>query len=966
MRAISFFIAFMACCGLPLVLKAQTTQQDSLINALHTRTDTARVNLLNKLSSSYWYSDTKKTFIYARQALDLAEEIQYEQGKAAASNNMGAGYYQQNRYTEALQWYEKAVASHKNTGNFRGEAFVTTNIGMIYWKRGEFPMAVEYYLKALKIWEDHGVVAETSSVFDNLGNIYNEQEQFDTALVYYQKSIGIQKQYPKPPTEISMTLSNTGTAYLGKGDHANALDYFLQSLKILNPEDKESRAVSLSNVGLTYIEMKDFPKAFKYLQEALQLQSEIGDQDGKIHTLLGLAQVSVESGSLKRAAAFANEAIGIARTISDRSAMDEAWLMLSEISVRSGDYKSALESFKNHIAARDSIGNRENVFRIAKLQAGLETERKQAELDLLKKTTEVQRFRRNVIVAGLVALLLIASLIVSRQRLSIRKNNQLIAVNQQLTKQSVQLEEQARKLQDLDKMKSAFFANISHEFRTPLTLILNSLHDKISSLSLSEDPETVRGLQIMDRNAKRLLNLVNQLLDLSKLEAGEMRLNPVDLDLNKFLSLICSSFTSLSVSRGIDFKVELPSEPQLVRLDSHKTEDILYNLLSNAFKFTPAGGLVSFSAEIINGSPDKNIRIRVSDSGPGVGKEELPFIFNRFYQGQRYYADVQGTGIGLALTKELIELQEGKISVDSQEGAGANFTVDLPFIPATAPELFSEQKILEHEYLISDEAETGKIDDAGSTNDRPCILVVEDNQDLREYIFTTLKKDYRVLTAENGVKGLEKSMQIIPDLIISDWMMPEMDGLVFCQKIKEDQRTSHVPVILLTAVATEDARIRGLESGADDYLTKPFDTRELLTRVRNLIETRKQLRDRFSRELYLGPKKTMISSMDEKFLEKVMETIETFMGEPDFSMEKFGQEVGLSRMQLHRKLKALTGQSPGDFLRSMRLKKAKRLLEAKAGNVSEIGYEVGFNNLSYFSKAYREEFGISPSESVTV
>ena len=966
MRSIYFLIAIMAFCCQPLVFRAQTAQQDSLINVLRTRTDTGRVNVLNKLSSSYWYSDTKQTFIYARQALDLAEEIHYEQGKAAASNNMGAGYYQQNQYTEALSWYAKAVASHKKTGNYRGEAFVTTNIGMIYWKRGEFPRAVEYYLKALKIWEDHGVVAETSSVYDNLGNIYNEQEQFDTALVYYQKSISIQKKYPKPATEISMTLSNTGTAYLGKGDHKNALDYFLQSLAILNPEDKESRAVSLSNVGLTYIEMKDFPRAFKYLQEALQLQSEIGDQDGKIHTLLGLAQVCIESGRLKQATVFANEAIDIARAISDRSAMDEAWLMLSEISVRSGDYKSALESFKKHIAARDSIGNKENVFKIAKLQAGLETERKQAELDLLKKTTEEQRFRRNVIVAGLIALLLIASLIVSRQRLRIRKNNQLIAVNQQLTKQAVQLEEQARTLQELDQMKSAFFANISHEFRTPLTLILNSLHDKITSLSLSEDPETVRGLQIMDRNAKRLLNLVNQLLDLSKLEAGEMRLNPVDIDLNKFLSLICGSFTSLSVSRRIDFKVELPSESQSVRLDRDKTEDILYNLLSNAFKFTPADGLVSFSAEILNDTTDKYIRIRVSDSGPGVAREEIPFIFNRFYQGQRYYADVQGTGIGLALTRELVELQAGKITVDSQEGAGANFTVDLPFVAATAPEVFSEQKIMENECLVSDEAEAGIIDDVGATNERPCILVVEDNQDLREYIFTTLKKDYRVLTAENGVRGLEKSMQIIPDLIISDWMMPEMDGLVFCQKIREDQRTSHVPVILLTAVATEDARIRGLETGADDYLTKPFDTRELLTRVRNLIETRKQLRDRFSRELYLGPKKTIVSSMDEKFLEKVMETIETFMGEPEFSMEKFGQEVGLSRMQLHRKLKALTGQSPGDFLRSMRLKKAKRLLEAKAGNVSEIGYEVGFNNLSYFSKTYREEFGISPSESVTV
>ena len=270
-----------------------------------------------------------------------------------------------------------------------------------------------------------------------------------------------------------------------------------------------------------------------------------------------------------------------------------------------------------------------------------------------------------------------------------------------------------------------------------------------------------------------------------------MRLNPVDIDLNKFLSLICGSFTSLSVSRRIDFKVELPSESQSVRLDRDKTEDILYNLLSNAFKFTPADGLVSFSAEILNGTTDKYIRIRVSDSGPGVAREEIPFLFNRFYQGQRYYADVQGTGIGLALTRELVELQAGKITVDSQEGAGANFTIDLPFVAATAPEVFSEQRILENEYQVSDEVEAGIIDDAGANNERPCILVVEDNQDLRDYIFSTLKKDYRVLTAENGVRGLEKSMQIIPDLIITDWMMPEMDGLVFCQLLK----TTRGPVI---------------------------------------------------------------------------------------------------------------------------------------------------------------------------
>jgi len=464
-----------------------------------------------------------------------------------------------------------------------------------------------------------------------------------------------------------------------------------------------------------------------------------------------------------------------------------------------------------------------------------------------------------------------------------------------------------------------------------------------------------------------LLNLINQLLDLSKLDAGHMKLSPVNVDLNELLGVVYASFSSLSSSRHINFSLSLSEEKIIGRLDGDKVEKILFNLLSNAFKFTPVGGSIDLKTEVLNNI----IQVTVQDSGRGIPEEELAQVFNRFYQGKQYYADEQGTGIGLALTKELVELHSGKIWAESKQG-GACFILQLPLVAAAD----NEEVVARSAVKPDDEniATTISPVSSGENNgndkfqenaNRPAILIVEDSEDLRNYIKNHLAVNYEIIETENGQKGLEKAIATIPDLVITDWMMPEMDGITLCHQLKTDERTSHIPIILLTALASDEAKFRGLETGADDYLTKPFDNRELQIRIRNLIESRKQLRERYSRELHLGPKKVQVTSMDEKFLEKVMLAVETYMGDPDFSMEKFGQEVSLSRMQLHRKLKALTGESPGDFLRTMRLQRARRLLESKAGNVSEIAYEVGFNNLSYFSKCYREQFGIAPNETIS-
>jgi len=551
------------------------------------------------------------------------------------------------------------------------------------------------------------------------------------------------------------------------------------------------------------------------------------------------------------------------------------------------------------------------------------------------------------------------------------RTREIAAKSQLLEEQAGQLERQTRQLRELDQAKSNFFANISHEFRTPLTLILGTLSDKLGWFRQHQEapaasiPQTE--VKVMHRNAQRLLQLVNQLLDLSKVESGQMTLQAQNVDLNQLLNVVVASFSSLAAFHRLRFQALLPAEPILCRLDVDQTEKILYNLLSNAFKFTPDGGEISLTAEVITGPPPL-VQLTVQDSGPGIAASQLEKVFDRFYQGsQSYQTDQQGTGIGLALTRELVQLHGGTIRVESETGKGARFVVQLPFLPFDSAPVTS---LTSTDYLV----ETHPADDNIPTtsdplpqfgpenNPLPVLLLVEDNADLRHYIRVQVEKQYQILESENGLQGWETALDHLPDLIISDWMMPEMSGIELCQRLKTDERTSHIPVILLTALATTEGKMTGLETGADEYLTKPFDARELHLRIRNLIESRRKLRERFSREIRVQPTDITVTSADGQFLQRVMRIVEEHLGDSEFSAEQFCREVGLSRMQLHRKLTALTGQSAGDFIRLMRLKRAAQLLEAQSATVSEIAYEVGFNTLFYFSKCFKEQFGVPPSE----
>ena len=518
---------------------------------------------------------------------------------------------------------------------------------------------------------------------------------------------------------------------------------------------------------------------------------------------------------------------------------------------------------------------------------------------------------------------------------------------------------QAEEIKELYEVKNQFFSNISHELRTPLTLILGPSTDMVDDGNLT--PKQKNELTFINNNAKRLLRLINQLLDLSKLEAGKLDLKVSQQNIVKLISTITESFDSMAVSRRIRLKFHSDLMELYVFFDQDKLEQVIINLLTNALKFTKEGGEVTVSVN----KKDDSCNIEVADSGIGINEEQLPYVFDRFYQADNSESrEHEGTGIGLSLSKELVELHGGLITARSESGKGSSFLITLPL----GKEHFQEHQLAKLTPIPKDKSISKMetlIKEVPSENvevDEEVILLVEDNTEMRTYVKGLMHDNYKILEAANGIEGFKVAKEQVPDLIISDVMMPKMDGTELCQRLKKNEITSHIPIILLTAKASEEDRIKGLRIEADAYLAKPFNKAELRTRVKNLILTRKKLQKRFSKSTHISPKEIAVTSMERQFLEKLVEEIENHIGDENFSVEQMAQVMNLSRSQLHRKMISITDQSPSLFIRKYRLERAKQLLEKGAGRVSDIAFQVGFSSPSYFTKCFVETFGVTPKD----
>jgi signal transduction histidine kinase/DNA-binding response OmpR family regulator len=526
----------------------------------------------------------------------------------------------------------------------------------------------------------------------------------------------------------------------------------------------------------------------------------------------------------------------------------------------------------------------------------------------------------------------------------------------------------SKQLEEATHAKLVFFTNISHEFRTPLTLISGPVNSLLSDKSINAEQR--RLLTLAQKNISVLLKLINQIIDFRKYENGKLTLDLGIYDLKKQFVEWNESFAEVAKKKHFNFSFNVPAEVEFsMMVDMAKMERIYFNLLSNAFKFTPEKGTITVSLNKMRQEEADVAVIQVANSGKGISERDIQHIFDRFYQVDSHHA---GSGIGLALAKAMVELHNGTISVNSETDGRITFTVTIPFLqneyPVKEIQLHNQSvsfatDALENSHLKEYSSFQSEIFDAPAEENKYRILVVDDNADIRSYIKTVLNsKQYTVLEANDGEEGFQKAVKHTPDVIVSDVMMPNIDGIELCQKLKSELSTSHIPVILLTACSLDEQRIIGFKSGADDYIAKPFNADVLEVRIANLIESRKQLKELFRESLFTGNASKEINPAESTFLGKLKELIEKELSDSELNVEDLGQSIGLSRTQLYRKVKSLTNYSPNELLRIMRLKKAYHLLSTTELSVSEVTYEVGFTSPSYFAKCFKEYYNESPTD----
>ncbi|MEX0288548.1 MAG: tetratricopeptide repeat protein [Flavobacteriaceae bacterium] len=846
------------------------------------------------------------------KSLEYYQGLSDEKGISAVYYRIAVHYLDVRDEEKALEYFTNGRAIKERIGDVRGLANFNLSLGILHEEKGNFETSLEYYRQSLEGYETVSDKSSKARVYNNIGVAYVDWNKLDSALVNHKKSLQLHEEL-QAPIGLIRSNANLGEVYLLQKEYDDAISYYLRAKKQSEViEGEPLMGLINENLGLIYIHTGRLDSAAFYLERDLKLKQGQENNFTIRHT----------------------------------------YEYLSLLEEKRGNFDKALEYYKLYKEVADRRVASRRAKELAEIQAKYDTERQEKEIAELQQENEKRTLWRNIFALGTLGALAIALLVFQFFRYRNKKNNELLLAK----------ETQRQELEKLDQLKSRFFNNISHEFRTPLTLILGPLDKLRQNVDNGLQPT----IDVIERNGKRLLKLINQLLDLSKIESGKVELKTTLADIVPLIRGWVMSFESLAESKGVKLDISSENTSYFLYLDQPKIEKVVINLLSNAFKYTPPGGSISVDLSEKQGGEHKYLSIRVKDTGSGIPEAELEHIFDRFYQASNAETvDVTGTGIGLSLIKELVELHSGEVGVESVYGEGSVFEIMLPL----GREHLEDEQIagipssssLAVQNDLPLQPETRTVRKTEIDGELPIVLLIEDNPDLRGYIREILENTYNVIEARHGEEGVAMAFEHIPDLILSDLMMPKMDGLEVCKVLKEDMRSSHIPIILLTAKSSKEDKIEGLKSLADDYLTKPFDTEELLIRLQNLIDNRRKMQAHFSMGDVLMPKKVQMNSMDTIFMEKVTEHLEAEISNSLFGVEELAYSVGLSRSQLFRKIKAITNLTANEFIRSFRLHRAMDLLKQQSASVSEVAYETGFQNPSYFSKVFHEQFGQSPS-----
>lgn len=912
-------IAISFLCSLPFG-SAQVEAIDSLRRAYWSApTDSVRWDYTKQLFSAFTQMSVDSAMVYAQTGMQLAQEGAVTPLQRGMSYDMlGRAFMLKSQFQQSLEHFVEASRIYQELGATRNQFDVESAMASLYIKQGNYESAEALLHKTVAYFEANPE-PNIMTAYTRLVMLYQEQGKYpDSVVSYAQKALEIGERYQ--------------------------LSAYLPALR--------------GNLASAYHTNGEYDKAIAQYRSVLE-QVKVMDASTLHVTTFGLAELFLATGQPDSSLYYSLQTVDYAKKYGDLRNEGGGYEIAAKAAAALGDFEKAFDYQIQFQAKRDSFQQELHSRDMAELNVKYETQQKEAQIVQQELDLERETNRRNLILlAALMGLGIGISCFVyiRNQQRQLRKQAQL-ALQVQAAK--------SEQLEELDRLKSNFFANLSHEFRTPLSLILGPLREYQQGTLRGELSAYVK---TMTRNGERLLRLVNQLLELSRLESGATKLEERPVDIVAYLRSTAASFEHLALRRQIYFQQHLPKEGAVVYIDTDKLEKVVTNLLSNAFKFTPEEGRVSLQLRVApdDATGNTQVQLRVTDSGIGIPADQLSHVFDRFYSQAKFEDELGNTGIGLALTKELVELQGGQIWVESEVDKGSTFGVDLLLKTAPATEAVAPPTApTTNEPPTADTAALAALPIAANGHHSK-VVIVEDHPDLRQYIQNHFQTEYQVLEATNGKQGIELATTHIPDLVISDIAMPHMDGLELCRHLKRDARTSHIPIILLTAHADQASKLEGLAEGADAYLTKPFDLQELDIRVAKLIERSRTLRQKFATEpredtVGIKIKTELVQPAEEAFLEKVVDVIESHLDDEAFGVEELSKNLGMSRSQLHRKMKALTDQSPSVFVRTIRLQHAYQLLKRRVGNVSEIAFRVGFSNLPYFSRSFANQFGFPPS-----
>ncbi len=901
--------------------------------------------LFHSLSGRYHFakSNLDSAFAHIESASRIAEQLDNKPYLADCYKKIGVIYNIRRNDSLSKKYALLALENAKQTDDWRTLSSIYNLLGNQNFERAEYPEALTHYLKLDSIYTSQNEMDKSlAAAYANIGMIYSELRNPE-AVKYIEKSIEV---YRKLNMEEGIYYGEValGTYYDLLQNHEKAIEHLLKAKDYYQGYgDLRILGSIYRRLGSAYLELDDLENAEFYLLKASTIPESSQQRIHDVANQANLGDLYWHKKQYKKAIFHFKKAEEKIENEDKDDAMPiqllNVYRGLYKVYKDSKDYRSAMIALERQMELETIIQKSQNQLEVEELNKKYQTDKQQQEIELLISQSELteqkSKNQRNLFI-GSISVLGLAFVTLF-----------FLFRNKQKTNQ---------RLRELESAKSKFFANISHEFRTPLTLISGPVAHQLSKKGLSADDKTDLGL--IQRNANRLLKLVNQILDLSKIEAGSRKLRVSKGNVALFLKHLVEPFQYKANQKGIvlNCQIDVPNE---VWFDRDVVEKIVTNLLSNAVKYNQNEGQIDFKV-IQQG---QHIIITTVNQNNDLTEKELPLLFDRFYQTNTIN---QGFGIGLSLVTELTNLAKGTVRAHKPNNVSIAFEVVLP----VSKNAFSKTALVVEEVLFpndekhQDEMVFGpdKIDEDVEESSLPVLLVVDDNEEIRLFIKTLFKKEYKILEAENGKDAENIALETIPDLIISDVMMPVRDGIELSNMLKSDERTSHIPIVLLTAKSGEENELVGLKTGADAYMVKPFKEEKLRVVMDKLIATRTAIQEKFGKEPFFNAKNIELTSVDTRLLNRIQQILDTDLTNPEFNAQSFAEQVGLSRMHLHRKLKALTGLSTSEFIRSQRLNLAVSLLDGGHRSIAEVAYATGFNQPAYFSTVFKQQFGHSPSE----